>query len=172
LSVLGIIKPMLEIRTISPEEGLAARRVIYTVAHEMFHDFETLEETIAGYATEWPLHDMEDIQKHYFDNGGTFLVLLDEGKIVGTGALNRLEDGVGEIKRLWLLADYQGKGWGYRLMQQLLEEARRQGYKKLRLETSPEYQQRAYMFYKKLGFYDIPRYGSEFDDIGMELILQ
>ena len=42
---------MLEIRTISPEEGLAARRVIYTVAHEMFHDFETLEETIAGYAT-------------------------------------------------------------------------------------------------------------------------
>jgi putative acetyltransferase len=137
----------------------------------MFHDYETLEETIAAYATEWPLHDMEDIQKHYLDNGGTFLVLLDDGVIVGTGSLNRLEEGVGEIKRLWLLADYQGKGWGYRMMQQLLDEARRQRYTKVRLETNPEYQQRAYLFYKKLGIYDIPRYGSEFDDIGMELIL-
>ena len=52
MSLMDIIKPMLEIRSILPEEGFAARWVIYTVAHEMFHDFESLEETIAGYATE------------------------------------------------------------------------------------------------------------------------
>jgi len=52
MSLMDIIKPMLEIRPILPEEGFAVRRVIYTVAHEMVHDFESLEETFAGYATE------------------------------------------------------------------------------------------------------------------------
>jgi ribosomal protein S18 acetylase RimI-like enzyme len=45
------------------------------------------------------------------------------------------------------------------------------GYSRMRLETDPEYQNRAFDFYKRLGFYEISRYGDDEDDIAMEMIL-
>ena len=155
-----------------PEQVAEAKQVIYTVAHEVFHDKDTLEESIAYYESSWTLKDVEDFEHSYMENGGTFLVTTDRGRIIGTGALRRLEDTVGEIKRLWLLPEYQGRGLGYRMMTRLLEAAREQGYTKLRLETSSSYQRRAYQFYQRLGFYDIPRFGDDPDDVAMEMVLQ
>jgi putative acetyltransferase len=162
---------MPDIIPLQPEQAAEAKRVIYTVAHQLFHDRDTLEETMAYYAQNWPLKDVDDFQKSYLENGGTFLVTIEGGRIIGTGALRRLEEGVGEIKRLWLLAEHQGQGLGYRMMLRLLDLARQQGYTKVRLQTSPAYQARAFAFYQRLGFYEIPRYGNDPDDVGMELIL-
>ena len=117
------------------------------------------------------LRDLDEYQRGYVENGGTFLVLCENGRIIGTGALRWLEDGVGEIKRVWLLPEYQGQGLGYRMMMALLAAARERGYHTVRLETSPAYQARAVAFYKQLGFYEIPRYGDDPDDVGMELKL-
>jgi putative acetyltransferase len=154
-----------------PTQTAEARRVIYTVAHAIFHDGNTLEEAFAYYEVNWPLPDIADFQQSYVENGGTFLVTMDGERIIGTGALRRMEDRVGEIKRLWLLPEYQGQGLGYQMMMQLLSAARAQGYLKVRLQTSPAYQQRAFAFYQRLGFYEIPRYGKDPDDSGMELNL-
>ncbi len=162
---------MPEISLLRPDQTDEARRVIYTVAHHLFHDRETLEKTIAVYEHAWPLPDIADFQCAYRDNGGDFLVMTEGGRIIGTGALRRLEDTVGEIKRVWLLAEYQGKGLGYQMMMRLLALAREKGYLKVRLETSPAYQPRAFAFYQRLGFYEIPRYGDDEDDVGMELAL-
>lgn len=162
---------MPEINPIRPDQTAEARRVIYTVAHELFHDGGTLEESIAYYETHWPLPDIAGYQSSYRENGGDLLVMTDGERIIGTGALRRLEDAVGEIKRLWLLPEYQGRGLGYQMMRRLLAMAREQGYHKVRLETSPAYQPRAFAFYQRLGFYLIPRYGDEEDDVGMELAL-
>jgi putative acetyltransferase len=152
-----------------PAQTAEARRVIYTVANAIFHDGDTLEEAVAYYETNWPLPDIADFQQAYVENGGTFLVILDGERIIGTGALRRMEDTVGEIKRLWLLPEYHGQGLGYQMMMRLLAEARARGYLKVRLQTSPAYQQRAFTFYQRLGFYKIPRYGNDPDDVGMEL---
>ncbi len=154
-----------------PDQAGEVRRMIHTVAHDIFHDRDTLEETLAYYATAWPLVDLDDVQHNYFDNGGALLVMVDEERVVGSGGLVRLEEGVGEIRRLWFLPEYQGRGLGYQMMMRLLELAREKGYHTVRLETSPSYQKRAYDFYRRLGFYEIPRYGDEDDDIGMELII-
>jgi ribosomal protein S18 acetylase RimI-like enzyme len=154
-----------------PEQVAEAKHVIYTVAHEVFHDRDTQEESVACYEAAWTLKDVEDFQRSYVKNGGTFLVTMDSGRIIGTGALRRLEDTVGEIKRLWLLPEYQGRGLGYRMMTRLLAFAREQGYTMVRLETSSSYQRRAYQFYRRLGFYDIPRFGDDPDDVAMELVL-
>lgn len=134
------------ITQLRPDQIAEAKHVIYTVAHEIFHNRETLEELIAYYEAAWKLKDIEDFQPSYMENGGTFLVTIDKGRIIGTGALRQLEDMVGEIKRLWLLPEYQGRGLGYRMMTRLLEVARQQGYVKVRLETSSSYQRRAYQF--------------------------
>jgi ribosomal protein S18 acetylase RimI-like enzyme len=41
----------------------------------------------------------------------------------------------------------------------------------MRLETDRSTQSRAYEFYKRLGFTEIPRYSDNEDDIAMEMIL-
>jgi putative acetyltransferase len=162
---------MPETSLLQPEKVSEAKRVIYTVAYDIFHDRETLDETIAYYEANWPLVDIDNFQFGYFENGGTFLVMKDGDRIIGTGALRRLEDDVGEIKRLWLLQEYQGQGLGYRMMMQLLAVAKDKGYRKIRLETSRTYQARAYAFYRRLGFYDIPRFGDDPDDVALEMII-
>ncbi len=165
---------MFEITPLRRDQVTEAKKVIYTTAYNIWHDRETLDETIAIYQAEWPLSDIDDFENKYVDNGGTFLVIADGGRIIGTGALHRLEDKVAEIKRLWLLPEYQGQGLGYRMMEQLMTIAREKGYTKLRLETTPAYQVKAYYFYKKLGFHDIPRYSENAEDdgqVGMELDL-
>jgi putative acetyltransferase len=171
------------IATIQPQQAAEARRVIYTTAHLNFHEGDSLEDTIRHYQESWPLLDLDNVQAGYFDKNGTFLVMMEEGRIIGTGALRRLAaeeafpsdaepEKICEIKRLWFLPEYHGKGLGYQMMQVLLSEARRRGYTLARLETSPAYQQRAYNFYHRLGFYDIPRYGNDLDDVGMEMKLE
>jgi putative acetyltransferase len=160
---------MPDITPLQPEQTGEARQCIYIVAHHQFHSNQTIEETIAQYATTWPLPDIDDYQHAYIENGGAFLVMREGGRIIATGALRKLEDGIGEIKRLWLLMEYHGQGLGFQMMAALINLAREKGYNKLRLETCPAYQQRAYAFYHRLGFYDIPRYGDDPDDIGMEM---
>ena len=162
---------MIEIRPIQSHEIEAAKRVILTVAYELFKGADTLEESIAKHSAQGKLRDMDNIQKNYFENRGTFLVTLDNKRIIGTGAIRFLKEDVCELKRMWLLSDYHGRGLGYRMIQKLFKNARAMEYKAMRLETDPVFQRRAVNFYKRLGFYEIPRYGDDPDDMGMELIL-
>ena len=163
---------MIEIRRINPDEVTAAKRVIYRVAHEIFNDPLPLEESIVYHESRGKLKDMDDIQQNYLNNGGIFLVIEDENQIIGTGAIRQLEDKVCELKRLWLLTEYHGQGLGYRMLQQLLSIAREMGYKRIRLETAPMHQKRALELYRRVGFYEIPRYDTTHeDDIAMELVL-
>ena len=162
---------MIEIRPIQPDETELARRLIYKVAKDVFHDPLPLEEIMAQYDSRGTLEEMDDIQKNYFENDGTFLVMTDDDKIICTGAVRKLEEGICELKRLWLLTKYHGRGLGYRMMQELFSFARAKGYQRMRLETDPVSQKPAMDFYKRLGFYEIPRYSQHEDEIAMELVL-
>ena len=163
---------MTEIRPIQPHEIEEAKLVIFKVAYEVFKEEITLEESIAKYSAKGTLSEMDDVQKNYFDNGGTFLVTVDDGRIIGTGAIRFLEEGVCELKRMWLLTEYHGQGHGHRMIQELFLIARKKGYKRIRLQTDNVVQTRAINFYTKLGFYEIPRYeGEDPEDLAMELIL-
>jgi putative acetyltransferase len=163
---------MINIRPIKPDEATTAKRVIYRVAHEIFRDPRTLEESIVYHESRGELEDLDNIEKNYFGNGGIFLVLEDEAEIIGTGAIRQLQDKICELKRLWLLTEYHHKGLGYRMLQELLTVAREMGYERIRLETDAVFQKRAVKFYKQIGFYEIPIASSTPDeDILMELSL-
>ena len=170
---------MIHIRHIQPDEIAIAKQLIYRVAHEIFQDTRSLEESIAFYEARGQLHDMDDYQNVYVNNHGTFLVMTDADVLTGshagdhiicTGAVRRIDDEICELKRLWLLSEYHGRGLGYRMMQELLSFAREKGYHRMRLETDQIAQSRAFEFYKRLGFYEIPRY-SDSEDIAMEMTL-
>lgn len=162
---------MIEIRPIRQHEVPAAKLVIFKVAFEIFREAGTLEESIAKYSAQGKLSEMDDVRANYFDNGGTFLVTVRDGQVIGTGAIRFLEEGVCELKRLWLLTEYHGQGLGFRMMQELFRIAREKEYSVMRLETDRVVQVRAVEFYKRLGFYEIPRFGDDPDDMGMEIVL-
>jgi putative acetyltransferase len=162
---------MISIRSIESNEIVMAKELIYRVAHQVFQDTRPLEESVAFYESRGQLHDMDEVQQIYFGNRGIFLVMTDDEQMIATGAVRKIDDEICELKRLWLSFEYHGKGLGYRLMQELLSFARAQGYLRMRLETDRGHQNRAYDFYKRLGFYEIPRYSDNEDDVAMEMML-
>ena len=113
---------------------------------------------------------MDDVQTNYFKAGGAFLVALNGEQVIGSGAMHKLDKETAELKRMWLLEEYHGQGIGYRLITQLFDFARQQGYVRVRLQTSPE-QVRALKFYRRVGFYEIPSYNADVDEISMEMKL-
>ena len=162
---------MIKIRHIEPDEIAAAKQLIYRVAHEVFQDTRLLEESIAYYEARGQLHDLDELQPTYFDHDGTFLVLTEDERIIGTGAIRKIDEQTCELKRLWLLFEYHGQGLGYRMIQELFSFARGKGYRRIRLETDQAAQSRAFELYKRLGFYEIPRYSDNEDDVAMEMVL-
>jgi putative acetyltransferase len=162
---------MFEIRPILPDEWMTAKRVVYRVAFLIFGRERPLEEFIAYHESIHELKDMDDIQKSYFENGGTFLGMFQDGEMICTGALRRIDNETCELKRLWLLNEYHGQGLGYRMLEELLTIARSMGYKRVWLETDPIAQSRALAFYKQAGFYEITSYSDRGDEQAMEMYL-
>lgn len=162
---------MITIRPIQQDEVLAAKLVIITVAFDIFGFDGTIEDSLRHFEEAGTFDDMNDVKTNYENPGGRFLVVLDAEKVIGSGALRRMDEETGELKRMWLLEDYHGQGIGFRLIQELFAFAREQGYIRVRLQTSPP-QTRAIDFYRKLGFYEIPCYNDEDNEISMEIKLK
>ncbi len=161
---------MIEILPIQPDQIADAKYVICAVAWRIFQPQKTIEEFIASVNERHELDEMDHYQKIYTENRGQFLVVLDDGKVIGTGAIRRKTDDVAELKRIWLLEDYHGQQIGFRVVKMLLDFAREQGYKSAYLETTQR-QKRALAFYKKMGFYEVPSPSDDPDDVSMEMIL-
>ncbi|TBR59446.1 GNAT family N-acetyltransferase [Westiellopsis prolifica IICB1] len=159
---------MVEIRPIQQHQIEQAKQIVMGVSLEIWQ----------GVLTEADLRridsmsDIENVQSHYFDNGGTFLVLVDDEQVVGTGAIRRLDDEICELKRMWFLKEYRGQGFGWKMAQTLFDFARQAGYHKARLDlANEERQSQALKLYSKLGFYSIERYNDSPCTVFMEKVL-
>jgi putative acetyltransferase len=148
-----------------------AKLVLATVAFLIFKETRTLEEYIARIEAGGYLEDVENFKQAYIANGGDFLVAMEGDRVVGTGALRRLDDETGELRRMWLLEQVRGQGVGYRITQRLLTTARKNGYRRIWLQTN-SVQEEAVAFYRKVGFHPIPVYRPEDEDeLAFELTL-
>jgi len=161
---------MITITPIQPDQIGAAKDVIHAVAQRIFAPGESSNEFLTTPTGQHWLDDVGNYQKVYVENRGLLLVALDDGKVIGTGGIRMLNENVAELKRLWLLEEYHGQKIGFRLVARLLDFARAQEYTFVCLQTSPE-QKRAIAFYKKLGFYEIPCYNDDLEEISMRIQL-
>lgn len=83
----------------------------------------------------------------------SFWTAWQEGRLAGCGALKQLDAGHGEIKSMRTAQGFHRKGVATRLLQHILDEARRRGYRRLSLETgSMAYFAPARELYRKFGF--------------------
>ncbi len=101
------------------EEGV--QRVVETVWHEYGFVWDP----------DYYNRDLTDLKQHYFDVGGDFWVLEQEGKIVGTGGYEKHSDEECELARLYLLKEVRGKGWGRRLFEHIVRTAQERGFNRM-----------------------------------------
>jgi putative acetyltransferase len=95
--------------------------------------------------------------KYAWPDGRLFLAFADEN-LAGCIALRKLEDGVCEMKRLFVREDFHGRRIGNLLIEYLIAEAKKIGYEKMRLDTYPPKMAKAVRLYESHGFREIPPY--------------
>ena len=89
---------------------------------------------------------------------GVFLVGFDaDGRAITGGGVKRLEPGVAEIKRMYVIPEARGRGVARKLLVALENAARALGYERVRLDTGPR-QPHAEALYRSAGYADIPDY--------------
>ena len=96
--------------------------------------------------------DLDDIERSYFVQGGTFRVLAtQDGSIVGAYGLYPLDDGTCELRKMYLRRDYRGQGLGKHLLEDALATTRRLGFQQVILETASVLKE-AIALYQRYGF--------------------
>ncbi|QYO67841.1 GNAT family N-acetyltransferase [Leptolyngbya sp. 7M] len=90
-------------------------------------------------------------------DGRLFVAFVNETP-VGCIALRKLEEGICEMKRLYLNESARGLGIGRSLIEKLITVAREIGYKRMRLDTFPPKMGKAVSLYEAYGFRPIPSY--------------
>ena len=91
---------------------------------------------------------------------GVFYLVEDAGQVVAMGGLRRIDDGVAELKRVYVRPAGRGQRLGEAIVQRLLADARSFGYRSIRLDTTP-FMQSAQALYESLGFVDRAPYPVE-----------
>lgn len=88
---------------------------------------------------------------------GVMVVVRSDLDTIGCGAVQRIDERVGEIKRMWIHPDRRGLGLGRRLIEHLESVARTMGHASVVLDTN-EVLVEAITMYERSGYRSIERY--------------
>ena len=94
---------------------------------------------------------MAGLPGYYAPPGGRLALAFAGGETVGCVALRPLDHSRAEAKRLYVRPQFRGQGAGLTLLQWVIGEARRIGYREMLGDTMPV-MRRALAMYERLGF--------------------
>ncbi len=101
---------------------------------------------------------------------GQLIIAVYENKICGLGSLKSINPEIGEIKQMFVDPTFRRIGAGRAILEGLLEESKKTGYKKVRLD-SPKFMEAAHSLYRSFGFSDIEAYPEMGDWLTFFLII-
>ena len=116
--------------------------------------------------------DTINIKEKYMRDG-CFWCLYDDNKLIGTVTVYTIncDNKTAEMKRLYVLNDYQGKGYGELLFKTALDYAKENGYKKIYADTRKDRGASRHLI-KKYNFRETLRYNNnDFSELFFELDL-
>ena len=125
------------------------------IARELFEEYAAslnFEICFQNFAAE-----LAQLPGYYAPPSGRLLLAFHNGRAAGCVALRRMEDGVCEMKRLYVRPEFRGSGIGTALAESVVCHARETGYKIMRLDTVSS-MHKAQSIYKSLGFVDTKPY--------------
>ena len=101
--------------------------------------------------------ELSGLPGKYARPGGVVLIAWNGTDAAGAGAYRMVEPGVCEMKRLYVRPAFRGRDIGRELAEELIDDARRQGYRTMLLDTLASMQS-ARALYRDLGFVPVAPY--------------
>ena len=95
-------------------------------------------------------------EKYGPPKGQIYLVFVD-GELAGCVGMKPSDDSHAELKRLYVRPAFRGRNLGETLTRRIMDDARKAGYRYLRLDTLPGLKS-ALKLYRRLGFREIDPY--------------
>jgi putative acetyltransferase len=137
-------------------------KIVHMQSREQMEQVQTLfSEYASSLEFDLSFQDFENELKRfpgeYAPPSGSALLAMEGGEIAGCVALRDLGKDVCEMKRLYVRPPFRRKGVGKALAIAVIEEARRIGYRRMRLDTVPSMKE-AIELYRALGFKEIMPY--------------
>ena len=102
-------------------------------------------------------NELAGLPGKYARPGGVVLIAWDGTDAAGAVAYRMVEPGVCEMKRLYVRPAFRGRDIGRELAEELIDDARRQGYRTMLLDTLASMQS-ARALYRALGFRPVEAY--------------
>ncbi len=134
--------------------------------HNILLEVDEVESVHAAFRAEWP---------KLLGPRGRVVVARSSGATIGVGTLKPVSEVEVELKRLFVQPTLRGVGVGRRILEHLIAEARRVGYREMRLETFG-FMRSALDLYRSVGFAETPRFegveGSSHGTAGVELFMR
>ena len=130
-------------------DAASLMRGLYEANKTLYHDdLKTIEEYYRG---SWFLDEAPAIPDTYRPPQGDVLVAYLEGRPAGTLAICRLDGDHCELKSMFVAPEFRGSGVSRALCQKVIELAKEQGYRAVRLTTGAR-QAPARRLYEGCGF--------------------
>jgi putative acetyltransferase len=129
-------------------EDLSRARILFEEYASSLHfdlDFQNFEKELAG------------LPGGYGQPEGRLLLAWVQDQVAGCAALRKIDREICEMKRLYVRPSFRRLGVGRVLALAIIQEARKIGYSRMRLDTVPSMKD-AQVLYQSLGFQIIPPY--------------
>lgn len=95
--------------------------------------------------------ELKELPGDYAPPYGRLLLLEIEGQTAGCIALRKIDDQTGEMKRLYVVPEFRKRGAGSFLVESVITEARKIGYKTMKLDTVNTMKEAVFL-YRSYGF--------------------
>ena len=131
------------------DDAASLARGLYEANKTLYRDdLKTIEDYYRG---SWFFDAAPEIPREYSPPAGDVLVAYHRGKPAGTVAVQRMDGDHCELKSMYVATEFRGAGIARALCETVIELARQQGYRVVRLTTG-ERQLPARRLYQGLGF--------------------
>lgn len=130
--------------------------VIYQKKYEPFL-IRFLEQCLPESGKTLDINGRHSLYKDIDNYFRAFWCMFDKDGVIGVVAVKELNDVSCELRTLYLLKQYHGKGYGKSLLKKAITYAKQSGYEKMYLDCMAT-SKKAILLYRKTGFVETERY--------------